>query len=316
MEDLTVANFTMSEDNKEQIALLGQALSSKTRLDILELIDINKGISIVTIAKTLNIAVSSAAFHVELLSRAKLILTSSAPGKHGTQRVCYPLIKKIDIELLTRKAENKFNTFTYNIPIGSYTDFVALPRPTCGLASETEILEQADNPGSFFSPRKMEAQIIWISHGELTYKIPNYFLEGNDPQEISFSLELCSEAPFYNLNYPSDITVWLNGIETSTYTSPGDFGDRHGKLTPKWWSNKLTQYGKLVEFKTDKKGSCINDTYIPGSPNIDALKLHAQPFISFKIGIKDDAKNKGGINIFGEKFGDYPQNIVMKIKCL
>lgn len=313
---LTIANYTMCEDNKDNIVLLCQALSSRTRLDILELIDEQKGISIVSIAKQLDIAVSSAAFHVDLLARAQLILTANAPGKHGTQRVCFPLVKKIELELLTRRLENKFNTFTYNIPIGSYTDAIAYPRPTCGLASETEILEQADNPSSFFSPRKMEAQIVWMSHGELTYKIPNYFLEGNRPQKISFSLELCSEAPFYNLNYPSDITVWINGTETSTYTSPSDFGDRHGKLTPKWWSNKLTQYGELVEFSTDTAGSYINDTLLPDSPTIDDLKLQNPPFISFRIGIKDDAKHKGGMNIFGEKFGDYPQNIIMKIKCL
>jgi len=32
-----------------------------------------------------------------------------------------------------------------------------------------------------------------------------------------------------------------------------------------------------------------------------------------KIGIKEDAAHKGGINIFGDGFGDYPQDIVLKL---
>lgn len=36
-------------------------------------------------------------------------------------------------------------------------------------------------------------------------------------------------------------------------------------------------------------------------------------YISARIGIKDSAKNIGGINIFGEKFGDHPQDVVMRI---
>ena len=37
------------------------------------------------------------------------------------------------------------------------------------------------------------------------------------------------------------------------------------------------------------------------------------PYISVRIGIRDDAQCVGGINIFGERFGDYPQNLVLKL---
>ena len=47
---------------------------------------------------------------------------------------------------------------------------------------------------------------------------------------------------------------------------------------------------------------------------INDIKLNKQPYLSIKIEIKDDAKNIGGTNIFGEKFGDYPQGIELKIK--
>ncbi len=37
------------------------------------------------------------------------------------------------------------------------------------------------------------------------------------------------------------------------------------------------------------------------------------PSISVRIGIDDEAQNRGGLNIFGSKFGNHAQDIVMKI---
>lgn len=315
MDELSIINYVMDNENQKEISDLARAISSPERLKMLNIIYLHKNISIVEIAEIMDIAVSSASFHAKILANNNLIAITQVPGKHGTMRMCSPLTRKIGIELFPKRNDDNFNTFTYNIPIGSYTDVTAFPRPTCGLATETEIIEQADNPSSFFSPMKTEAQIIWMSHGEITYKIPNYFLEGNTAKEISFSCELCSEAPFYDINYKSDITLWINGHEIVTYQSPSDFGDRHGKLTPSWWNNNLTQYGKLVEFNVTEKGAYINNQLINKNVVIDDLNLNEQPFISFKLGVKDDAVNKGGFNLFGEKFGDYNQNIIIKIKC-
>jgi len=316
MSNLTVLNYNISELSKQELSDLGKALSSVERLKILELIEMNKEISIVKLSELSNIAVSSVAFHVQMLEKSNLIHTITKPGKHGSLRLCIPVVKVINIDLFNREKNDNYNTFTYNIPIGSYSDVYAVPKPTCGLASETEILEQADNPSSFFSPRKMEAQIIWMSHGYLVYKMPNYFLDGNTPVEISYSMEICSEAPFFNCNFKSDITFWINDVEVCTYTSPGDFGNRKGLFTPSWWNKELTQYGLLVTIKVTKDGVFINDAVMNDKYKIDDLNLQKPPFISFKIGVKNDAINKGGFNIFGEKFGDYPQNIIMKVKCL
>ena len=43
------------------------------------------------------------------------------------------------------------------------------------------------------------------------------------------------------------------------------------------------------------------------------LHIGDADYISVRIGISEDAKNKGGVSIFGEHFGDYPQNILLKI---
>ena len=43
------------------------------------------------------------------------------------------------------------------------------------------------------------------------------------------------------------------------------------------------------------------------------FKLEEQEYISVRIGVKEDAVHKGGMNLFGNGFGDYPQDIVMKM---
>jgi len=43
------------------------------------------------------------------------------------------------------------------------------------------------------------------------------------------------------------------------------------------------------------------------------LNIEKDDYFTLRIGVKPDAKNLGGINLFGEKFGDYQQNIMMRI---
>ena len=46
---------------------------------------------------------------------------------------------------------------------------------------------------------------------------------------------------------------------------------------------------------------------------ISDLNLMENAFIRLSIAVKKDAAHQGGINLFGEKFGDYNQAIVMRL---
>jgi len=37
------------------------------------------------------------------------------------------------------------------------------------------------------------------------------------------------------------------------------------------------------------------------------------PYISVKIGVAEDAVHLGGVNLFGDKFGNYAQPLVLKL---
>ena len=43
------------------------------------------------------------------------------------------------------------------------------------------------------------------------------------------------------------------------------------------------------------------------------LRLSKQDFISLRVGVSADSEHVGGLNLFGEKFGDFAQGIVMRV---
>ncbi len=59
----------------------------------------------------------------------------------------------------------------------------------------------------------MDARILWFTSGFVEYQSPN-FLNAEDTLEmLEVSVEISSEFPFSNDNWPSDITFSLNGVE-------------------------------------------------------------------------------------------------------
>lgn len=299
-----------NKSHQEQIVKIGKALSSPVRIKILNLLKV-KALSIQEIAETLNLPLSSTAHHISCLEEAKMIVTETQPGLRGSMRVCVCSMQSIHIDGTEPNHNPNKNNITVNMPIGNY--YSCDVEPTCGLADENGILDTYDSPKSFYSPLRTRAQLIWFHKGRIEYRFPNYCDNDIMPAEISFSMEICSEAPGYMEDWPSDITVSVNGKELGTYRSPGDFGARPGILTPPSWGSNRTQYGLLKTFSFRENGGYIDGRLVNPDTTINDLNLRDYPYISLTIEIKDYAEYVGGINIFGEKFGDYPQGIVMKI---
>jgi len=59
-------------------------------------------------------------------------------------------------------------------------------------------------------------------------------------------------------DWPSDITVWINGVEIGSWTNPADFGGERGILTPEWANIDSSQYGLLKVWRVDNIGTFIN----------------------------------------------------------
>ena len=191
-----------------------------------------------------------------------------------------------------------------------YSDYSIYP--TCGISTGEQLIGEVDDPRYFAHSDRVNAQIIWFSKGYVEYQIPNLLPAAQKIDQITLSAELSSEAPGINNDWPSDISFYLNDVCIGTWTSPGDFGEVKGIFTPDWWFPNWNQYGLLKLLVINKKGTFIDGLQI-SNVTIEDFKLDYKSSIKFKFSVNDDATNVGGLTIFGKEFGNYSQDIKVRI---
>ncbi|WP_314060466.1 ArsR family transcriptional regulator [uncultured Vagococcus sp.] len=276
-----------------------EALASDVRLAIIRLLATSK-MNIKEIAEELDLSSPIITMHIKKLEEAGIIKTE----KVKQNKISSLKVDNIEISF-PKKIFKAFDTYHSSIPVGHYTDY--LVEPTCGLASADEFIGKVDEPKYFMDPRRMDARILWFTKGFVEYRTPNFLSTSDTLEMIDISLELCSEFPFANDVWPSDISFSLNGCELGTWTSPGDFADTRGKFTPDWYPDKNNQYGLLKTIRITNHGC-----YMDGDP-LSAIRTTDIDFASetwtFKIEVKNDAKNVGGCTLFGKGFGNHDQDI-------
>jgi len=307
--DSTRRTLVLNPDTDQtELERVLKAVDSLNRVRILRYLT-DRTASVNVIAADLELPLSTVALHIEVLEEAGLIRSEFEPASRGLRKICTRMYDRIILDL-PRAEKRREQAVEMAIPIGSFIECQVIP--TCGLANATSLIGYMDDPRSFYEPARSEAQLIWFYQGYVEYRIPNRLPAGVQPDALRLSMEICSEAPHHNPEWPSDITVWVNGVEIGTWTSPADFGGERGRLTPDWWGTHHTQYGLLKEWHVNAQEAAIDGMVLSGV-RIQDLKLNAMDFISIRIGVKADAEHVGGINLFGSRFGNYPQDIILRI---
>ena len=300
--------YNLSIRNSKECDVVFKALSKKKRRDILNLLAKKGPLSIQNIAFQLDLPISTVSEDVAMLLRTGLVSILKKDKDQGNSKIITRQYEGINIDLVDKHIPRPIENEIINIPIGSYSSFSI--HKLCGILGEEGYIGARDDKNCFYESERFKAQLIWFDYGYLEYKIP-FKSEASRIESISFTLEVCSEAPGYNENWPSDIFFKINEKEVGYFTSPGDFGERKGKYTPKWW-NDSTSYGILKTIMINHEGSYIDGKKV-SDVKLHDLNLDDEKILSFSLGVKEDAKNRGGINIFGERFGDYDQNITLVI---
>lgn len=301
--------YNLLIDDEEELNRAIQALNTPIRRKIMSYLR-SSSYSIAGLARKLKLPISTVSFHVNILKKAGFITVTVKRNTRGNAKLIARQVDRISVDFVTETRVSKRQQFVQEIPLGSFTD--AKVEAGCGMASEHGIIVADDLPGAFFSPQRAEAQIIWFSKGYLEYRIPNYMLKDKHINEIALSMEICSEAPNYNNEWESEIAFSINGVEVATYLSPGDFGGRRGRLNPDWWSDYSTQYGIVKTLRITQE--CVYLDALPVSTyNLEKLRVQEGDYFVFRIGVKENARHKGGMNIFGEKFGDFAQGLMYMV---
>ncbi len=300
-----------SNVTEEQIVTVLKAVASVPRWRILQYL--NDGAHTINeVAHDLKMPVSTVAAQIKILEDAGILHTELHAASHGLQKVCTRTYDNLVVQL-PFQPEVITNSVEVAMPVGAYTRFEVLP--TCGLASESGIIGYLDDPISFYEPARIHAALIWFRSGFLEYSFPNRLPTSAGLNSIQLSMEICSEAPLHNNNWPSDITIWINDREVGTWTCPGDFGGERGRLTPAWWDSKDTQYGLLKRWLVNKEGAFI-DGHPLSTLTLRDLNIEQRPVISVRLGVKPDALHVGGLNLFGRTFGNYPQDLTLRLEYL
>ena len=289
---------------------LFKALGSDVRVQILKLLQEHKALSMNQLATRLDITNGALTGHIKKLESCGLISISNNPAAHGNQKLCSLTTSKIMIELeQERTAEN---THLIELKVGHYCGHSILP--TCGIATPSSLIGETDDPRYFDHPDRFNADILWFTKGYVEYTVPNYIPRNQRIISLSISCEISSEAPGVNSHWPSDISFFLNGVPLGSWTSPGDFGDTRGLLTPDWWPVNWNQYGLLKLLTVSREGTFIDGLKI-SNVTIDDLDLASGKPALFRIGVLPDAQNVGGLTLFGRNFGNYGQDIRFSFTC-
>ena len=287
---------------------LFKCLASETRLKMIQLMA-ERPRNISEMANELHVSPGIITRHIDDMEQCNLVKTEVISGQRGAQKLCALCID--DLSLVFREAFNgRDSGRQLSIPVGQYSAYDVTA--TCGLCSTSWIIGMQDDPRYFSTPERINAGLIWFTSGWVEYTIPCFMFAQKPVKSISISMEICSEAPDYNDDFPSDIYFFFNGKKIGYWTSPGDFGTKRGYYTPSWWVDGC-QYGMLKTIKITEKGVMIDGDTV-SSLTLKNILGDGKKDLIMRIESPADAKNPGGVTIHGKGFGNYDRDIEVEIE--
>ncbi|HEY5562014.1 MAG TPA: helix-turn-helix domain-containing protein [Clostridiaceae bacterium] len=277
----------MKIDTSEKWLPVFEALDSIVRLKIVGFLSV-KPMNIKELAHACDLSSAIMTMHIKKLEKAGIIKTTMKRSTGGIQKLCTLILDRLEVEFPHRAIENKF--VEISIPIGHYTDFEI--NPTCGIATAVKLIGHFDDPRYFADTERVNAAILWFAKGFVEYRIPNYILSCQRITKVEITMEIASEAPGANENYPSDISFWFSEKYIGKWTSPGDYADKRGRFTPDWWFKDINQYGLLKILSIEATGTYM-DSQLISDINISQIKSDSK-YWTFKIGVLDSSEHIGG----------------------
>lgn len=231
---------------------------------------------------------------------------------------------KVESRPISSASTQTDNFISIPIPVGAYSSYSTDHQPK-GIIDENK-----DDKLSFDSKNHYLAQLVWFGQdGFLEYHIKNPLLKEDKPKTLRLFVEACSETWGYSLDHKTDLSFYINGIRIGQYTIPSDFGGKQGKYTPQWWPTANTQYGEPIFVEVRDDGTYVANNFSDDWENnelsklnfkrisgvtISDLSLDKDYYIDVKLGVNKDAVHQGGLDVFGEKFGNYHKPLTLGIE--
>lgn len=298
------------EKDAKMIHAIGKALSSPIRIKILQELQ-KKTMNYSELSRMLDLPVGTIAFHISLLKEADLIVVGNLPEHKGHVRWCSYNPSMVLLKLRGTPSAKPKLIHEHIINIGEYVLFE--PIGQWGVATCDKVLADAVNNPCIYPKNREQAQILWCHGGRVIYPIPAQLFKQDKIKEIRISLEISSCTLGYSDHYPSNITYKINDTVLCSDISKGDYGDRYGLLTPSTWPVESSKYGVLKTISIKSNGVFINEQLVNNKISLNTISFNDPYTAFFSIENMPENEHMGGFNLFGDKFGDYPQAIKINI---
>lgn len=295
----------MDLDIEEASLPIYQALASPVRLEILRKV-FTEHVTASDLAGQLNISKAAISKNIHMLADAGLLRLQTQAAGDSRKIALSPAVDQIIVHF-PASIFPEYKQLDYDIPVGSYFS-VRDVQETCGLADEKGVIGHMDDSNVFLLPQRASAHLLWFTRGELEYIIPNELPQDSQLELLEFDMELSSEFPMSNNNWPSRIGFWINDTFVGSMEVPGNFSDVRGRYTPAWWDSNFSQYGLLIHLRVGKLDTSVNSQSI-SEINAKELEQKLGKAIHFRIAVLQDKDRYGGLTLFGSNFGNHNQDI-------
>ena len=279
-----------------------KALACETRLSILKLLT-QESLNQQELASRLGISPAIMSQHIKKLCDADLIYTEGGESGKGRQKICYIAQSEFSLKI---NSESDEKVTKYMLPIGLYSRHNV--EPSCGLAAADRVVGTFDDPMAFLDPFRTQAELLWFSSGYVEYVVP-LKTSRFELSKISITFEAGSEYPGCRSDWPSEIFFTVNRTQVGSWVCPGNYGDRRGRFTPRWWPPGYSQYGVIKTLSIDESGTYIDDEKISDEV-LSSLDLSGSRFY-IRFSTKKNSRDSGGLTLFGKSFGDSNSDIIV-----
>lgn len=286
-----------------------KVLGSEMRMRIVSLLADHPNISLNEMASLLGVTNGALTPHIRKLEEVGVIRITTEHTAGGIRKLCSLAEDHLLFNLIPSEDTRAKQVYETRIRIGHYNDYSV--SAGCGLAGETAIIGPTDDPRVFAYPERVDAKMLWFHDGYVEYRIPNLVPAGNRIVQLTISFEV-SSADFGSPDDTlSDIRFYLNDTFLGSWLSFPLMVWSKGIYTPGWWIDQERQHGFLKMMVISQAGVFLDGKKINDADSI--LPEEGAEQLKFRIEARPLEGHKGGVALFGNGFGNYEQDILVRV---
>jgi predicted transcriptional regulator len=284
-----------------------RAINNNARFEILRLLFANP-MNVSDLARALGISQPTVTTYVKQLEDAGLIFTHLTKSQNGYIKMCHTPYAGISITWQEVLDQIQETSYELDMPVGHYSA-IDCSEP-CLLATQAGIIASSDDYSLFFHPIRMEAELLQIGQGRVSYLFPYNVPEAHRliSLELSAELSLASVAS----NTAADFVLLVNRHEYGPFrlTVGRPYETERNRLG--WYPAELPPSGELFVWRIDEHHIRLNEKHL--GP-VSLADLHLQPMQPIEVSfiVSSVGELPSGMILFGKSFGRYNQDIRLTI---